>query len=273
MKRAAAIITVLCLMSSAALADDIKILAIGNSFTRNALKYFYAMAEASGVEGLTVANMHISGCSLKKHFKQISKDKKSYEYYYQDESGETVRKKVRMSEVISSQDWDYIILQQTGGHSGVVGLYTPYLKYMINYVSKNSPNSDFRLVWHGTWAYAGKCRNHSFARYNYSQKRMYNAIVNAESVLIYPNEAFDVIIPVGRAIQAIRNTSIGDKLNVSDGYHLNDTGCYAAALTWVYTLFGISPERVNYAPVDISAGNMALIKQSVSQAVEQYARR
>ena len=43
-----------------------KILAIGNSFSRNACRHVHQIAASGGVE-LTVVNLYIGGCSLARH--------------------------------------------------------------------------------------------------------------------------------------------------------------------------------------------------------------
>ena len=55
-----------------------KILAIGNSFSRNACRHVHQIAASGGVE-LTVVNLYIGGCSLARHWENVEQDAVAYE--------------------------------------------------------------------------------------------------------------------------------------------------------------------------------------------------
>ena len=48
-----------------------KILAIGNSFSEDAMYYLKNIADADGVE-VKAVNLYIGGCNLERHWKNIS---------------------------------------------------------------------------------------------------------------------------------------------------------------------------------------------------------
>ena len=47
--------------------NSIKILAIGNSFSIDALEYLYQILSDAGVENIVIANLYKSGCSIDMH--------------------------------------------------------------------------------------------------------------------------------------------------------------------------------------------------------------
>ena len=50
-----------------------KVLAIGNSFSNDAMRYLHGIAKADGVDMKTV-NLFIGGCPLSRHYANIHND-------------------------------------------------------------------------------------------------------------------------------------------------------------------------------------------------------
>ena len=62
--------------------DDgvIRILAIGNSFSQDAVEqYLYELFDAAGIK-VVIGNMYIPGCSLERHYNNSLSDKAEYAY-------------------------------------------------------------------------------------------------------------------------------------------------------------------------------------------------
>ena len=53
---------------------EIKLLAIGNSFSVDALQYFYQIASSLGIERIEIGNLYIGSCSLERHLKNITNE-------------------------------------------------------------------------------------------------------------------------------------------------------------------------------------------------------
>ncbi|MBQ2677131.1 MAG: DUF4886 domain-containing protein [Clostridia bacterium] len=65
--------------ANAPVIDEVKVLSIGNSFSRNAHKFIPLIAQADDVE-FTVANLYIGGCTLSTHWGNAKNDSTAYEY-------------------------------------------------------------------------------------------------------------------------------------------------------------------------------------------------
>ena len=50
-----------------------KVLAIGNSFSRDATCYLHQIAKGAGVDA-KIVNLYIGGCSLERHWQNIEKN-------------------------------------------------------------------------------------------------------------------------------------------------------------------------------------------------------
>ena len=162
--------------------DDgtVYILAIGNSFTDDSVRdYFHGFTNADGKK-VVVGFMYIPGCSLERHLTNAREDKPDYEFWKSDTEGNySSTKSSRLSEVIPSERWDYIVFQQQSGLSGVYQSYEESLPELVEYTKGLAANPDVTYVFHMTWAYASDFGSERFGRYGYDQPRMYNAITAA----------------------------------------------------------------------------------------------
>lgn len=242
----------------------VKILAIGNSFSQDAVEqYLYNLAEAAGID-VVIGNMYIGGCDLDKHYANLQSDSPAYEYRKVVAGEKKNRTSVRLSEALADEPWDYISLQQESGKSGRYETYTA-LPQLISGVTAIVP--DATLIWHQTWAYAANSNHASFPSYNSDQMTMYNAIVSTTLKTMADNSELKTVVPSGTAIQNARTAYVGDVFN-RDGYHLEVTyGRYTAACTWFEALFGIDVTTTTYAPSTVSDEMAAIARLAAHLAV------
>lgn len=247
----------------------LRILAIGNSFSQDAVEqYLYELFAASGRK-VIIGNLYIGGCSLERHYNNISNDAAAYEYRKVVDGVKTNVKGVKISTVLAEEPWDYISLQQASGLSGKYETCSPYLPEILNYVRARS-KYDVKLIWHSTWAYSEDSNHADFPKYNKNQMTMFNAIIDvAQKVMGNSSYAFDLLVPAGTAIQNGRTSSLGDAFN-RDGYHLEVTyGRYTAACTWFEAISGISAEDAAWAPSTVNAEKAAIARAAAHYAVSR----
>ncbi|MGM9664975.1 MAG: DUF4886 domain-containing protein [Eubacteriales bacterium] len=206
---------------------SIKILAVGNSFSVDAMQYLWDVMNSAGYTDITLGNLYIGGCSLDTHWSNISQDKAAYTYY-KNTSGSWSSTTSSVSAALAEQDWDIVTVQQVSQSSGNPSTYGN-LENILSYIKENEPNA--KIYWHMTWAYQSDSTHSGFAYYGNSQVTMYNAILSTVQDTV--SAKVDGVIPSGIAIQKLRATTVGDTLT-RDGYHLNyGNGRYTAALTWL----------------------------------------
>ncbi|NYB75764.1 DUF4886 domain-containing protein [Sedimentibacter hydroxybenzoicus DSM 7310] len=245
----------------------IKILSVGNSFSQDSVYYLYEIAKAADVN-IIVGNLYNSGCSLERHLKYANSDEKAYTYYKWNSKGMREYKNKTMKDAILDEDWDYITLQQASGESGVYDTFQPYLDELIDYIKELSTNTDLKLAFNMTWAYASKSPNNNFSYYKRNQITMYNSIVDAYKQAS-DETGIDIIIPCGTAIQNARNnkylkTSANEL--TSDGYHLGyGLGRYIAGLTFFQTII------VDNEKIDISLSKDVAFFPDTKDCTEELA--
>ena len=246
-------------------ADDgeLKILAIGNSFSDDAMEYVYQVAKDAGVEKITLGNMFIGGCSLATHLSNAKNNKGAYDFRTNTNGTWSTKGGVSIKTAVMSQDWDFITFQQVSGYSGVADTYDD-LVALIEIVEPLNPQA--RFAWHMTWAYKTGSSHSDFPKYNRDQMTMYNAIVDAVNQKILTNDKIEIVIPSGTSIQNARTSVIGDMTR--DGYHLSyGIGRYIASMTFVKALTGLSIDNSTTVPGDVDSYELKAIIESVNNAI------
>jgi|GEM_PF-1152541 len=266
---------------------NLKVLAIGNSFSTDAGKYLHDIAAADGMD-LTFVNLYIGAANLKKHWDNAETGSNSYAY---ELNGESTGKMVSIEEVLLSDDWDYITMQQGSFESGIEDSYYPYIELLAKNVKELEPNAE--LIIHQTWAYEKDSKHKGFLNYNSNQATMFNAVKAAydkastkvglltlvDGTEVSPGKKPLRIIPAGKAFQNARenpifNTSYGDGNLASlnrDGYHASlSFGRYLLGAVWYECLTGNQIANNTFSPSDVLKSELDTLKKAAHDAVIEY---
>ena len=234
----------------------LSILAIGNSFSVDAMQYLYDILKETGLEEVVLGNLYIGGCSLATHASNFSSNSASYTYYKNTTGTWTNTTSAKPLTALQERSWDIITMQQASGDSGIASTYSPYLANLKKIVMAACP--DARLVWHMTWAYQGNSTHSSFPKYNSDQMTMYNDILSAVREKVLTDSDFSLVIPCGTAVQNLRTSHFGDRIT-RDGYHMSyNVGRFVTAMTWakalteVLRLSGFDPGLFTVLPLEIT---------------------
>ena len=250
---------------------SLKVLAIGNSFSVDAMQHLYTIAKSEGVEEIILGNLYIGGCPVDKHNANAKSGEAAYKYY-KNTTGEwqTWPSMVSLLHGLQDEQWDIITMQQGSAKSGIADSYQPHLDELIAFVNENKTNPDARLFWHMTWAYQQDSDHSAFPNYGNDQRAMYLGIVNSLQQVVEPTGAFAQILPVGTAIQNARTGFVGDTLT-RDGFHLSDMGRAIAAYTWYTVINGQPLYAVNVDKIGtqkLTQQHKELIIDAVNSAIE-----
>ena len=246
----------------------IKILAIGNSFSDDALEhYLYGLAKAGGYK-VIIGNLYIGGAPLDLHVKNVQEDKEVYEYRKVNVDGSKQKlPKISISKALADENWNYISFQQASPKSGVFETYVEPLPILFKYVKERAKDPKVKFVWHQTWAYAQNSTHNGFATYNKDQMRMYNAIAEASSK-VKTLAPIDIVVPAGTAIQNAR-TKLGDVMT-RDGYHLDlNVGRYTASCTWYEAIFKQNVVGNLYKPEKLSGADALIAQKAARKGVKK----
>lgn len=228
-----------------------KMLSIGNSFSQDALAYFRDMAVSSGFE-VEVWHLHIGGCSLERHYNNMIADIPEYGFVVNGEN----KPNARLSDVVETEQFDIITIQQVSHMSGLYSTYHPYVDEFVKYLRKHQPNA--KLWWHKTWAYEKDSSHQGFKAYGNNQADMHTAIGKVCELITKEIKA-DGVIPSGDVIDALRKTPEfnypQEPSLCRDGFHMHLLyGRYAVAATWFETLLGGDITKSTYLPPEEKVG-------------------
>lgn len=248
-------------------AKQIKLLAIGNSFSDDAVEHYLHGLVAAAGDTIIIGNMYIGGCSLEKHHANSINNSSNYSYRKIIDGVKITTPNYNLIDAISDEEWDYISLQQVSPHSGQYESFFPYINHLTQFVKEHSTNPDMEIVLHATWAYEQSSTHAGFANYDNDQISMYNAIIDATSK-VARDVGIDIVIPAGTAIQNGRTTTLGDTF-CRDGYHLNHYyGRYTASCAWYEKLFHKSIVGNSYIPPTITQYEARIAQLSAHHAVK-----
>lgn len=191
---------------------QVKVLAIGNSFSRDANSCRTKLNEADPSRLLLVTEANIGGCSLEKHVKLAE----TYEKNPADAAGRPYNvswtgnrpdalknapknSKVSLKELLLADQWEYVTIQQVSHLSDDITTYRPYAKQLCDYIKKYCPKA--QIVVHEVWA--DRVDNARMLPKKKTQADMYRNLHNA-----YWGIAAELgglkVIPVGDAFQNVR---------------------------------------------------------------------
>ncbi len=236
------------------------ILSIGNSFSQDAARYVHAIAASDGYN-LTTVNLYIGGCSLYRHFQNISLDKKDYSLEF---DGKSTGFNVSVKEALLTREWDVITLQQVSGSSSRFATYMPYLSVLADYCRTYAPKA--KLYMHQTWAYENNSTRLIDEQKFATHRDMFTQVQNSYAQACKAIDA-DGIIPSGEVMCTLSDKGL--KIH-RDTFHASyGIGRYALGLTWYAYLTGKDIQNNTFSDFDeeISEENIKLIKQCVKEIV------
>ncbi|MCA9128988.1 MAG: DUF4886 domain-containing protein [Planctomycetales bacterium] len=279
--------------------QHVRILTVGNSFTRNATRYLQQITEAAG-HNLTHKALTIGGSSLELHASKAAA-------YEQDPSDPNAKYSggESLQQALQSDVWDIVTIQQVSIKSHDVATYQPFAKQLAETVRRYAPQAE--LVVHQTWAY-----RKDDPRFGNSdpadgepgtQEAMYLGLSKAYQTIV--EELSARRIPVGDAFwiadhdplwgfqvpQTIDSAQAAypqlpdqrNSLHVGyrwqqqdgrhvlrmDGHHANMAGEYLGACVWFECLFGESSVGNSFVPDGLDSAHAAYLQTVAHHAAQQ----
>jgi hypothetical protein len=293
----------LTLAAAAASARTVKVLAVGNSFTLNATQYLSDIVKESGHE-LVMSKATIGGSRLEEHYARAM----IHEADPEDAAGKPYVLKVdgvsvaaSLKQMLLSQTWDFVTIQQASPDSYRIETYRPYARNLHDYIKSHAPQ--VHVVFHQTWAYR-EDDDEIFIN-GFDQEKMFQGLTVA-----YHTVAQEIgiprIIPVGNAFRLAAESPAwryvkdpnydfinpchpelpdqthslhagyswrialdgGDRLSL-DSHHANTAGQYLGGCVWFEFFFGEDVRTLPYTPKTLDVDDAEFLRNIAHQTVAE----
>lgn len=285
-------------VTPASAGKTVRLLTIGNSFSRNATRYLDDLANAGG-HTLVHQPIVVGGASLQLHAEKAQK----HERDAKDPNGLYANGR-SLKQELAAERWDFVTIQQASIKSHDLSTYRPYAGQLCDYIQKHAPQA--QLLVHQTWAY--RCDDPRFGVKSpqpgepATQEAMHQALTNAYRTIA--GELGAGLIPVGDAFhradndpqwgyrpdtkfdfQGAQPPALPDQthsLHVGwrwatqkdgrttlgmDGHHANTAGEYLGACVFYEVLFGDSVAGNPFVPPGLDPAYARFLRENAHQAV------
>lgn len=242
----------------------VKVLAIGNSFSIDAMRYLRDIAQADG-EKIKPCNAAIGGCSLSKHFRMMRSERPEYMFFF---NGEDTGMRVTLKEALGSDEWDFVTLQQVSHFAPHYETYQPYLDELAAYVRYFAPNT--KLLMHQTWAYEqGTPRLHEVGGYQDQADMFRDVKASYEKAAAAVNAAG--LLPSGELMQRLIKNGFSPVHR--DSFHAGlGIPRYAMGALWYELLTGKTVVGNTFRALDVptDGADFDLVQRIVHELAEEY---
>lgn len=261
---------------------SLKIFALGDASSRDSLWFLPELAKEAGITDIkiTVLVCNHNKTTLDTHWTQWNGSGNSYTQYENNGDGwVVVTTNANPKEAAKSDKWDYCILNQGIAPSGQENAYADtnfgnVVQGVSGLLTTKSANPNYnrnvKIFWLQTWAYEINNRNNlfnGFSSYGNDQKKMYEDINNAIQNKVMANKKIKGVIPVGTAIQNLRESYWTDGLT-NDAEYLSNTGKVAAAVAVFKYITGydINGMTMSDSVFDHARPHLNVIKEAANNA-------
>lgn len=245
-----------------------KVLFVGNSFSRDTIQHLGNIAKNVGVSDFRFANLYIGGCSINRHFKNATENLADYTYSVTTDGSWGEGKSASIADALADGPWDLICIQHGTGDKSRYTAVESYenLPALIAYIRKTYGQS-VKIAFNMTWIGEPESPKSPELRdvYGNDQLAMYRALTALTEKTVLP--LVDYLSPAGTAIQNLRTCL--DKPLTRDTYHLSyDLGRFAAGLTFLKTVLDVPLKDLAWAPEGVSEKELELAKRAAELAVK-----
>lgn len=241
----------------------IKLLAIGNSYTQDALAYVPYILQNMGIDvDIQIGILMESSAPLSNHVANFTDEKDAY-YFYRHDGGMSWKnlglKSIQYA--LDEYTWDIVCMQQSSQKAFDWSSYQPHCNNLINLISKYTAYP-IKFMWYQPMA--RPAQTNSGVNWNDEVITEHYESTAYASERIMKETVIELLVPVGTAIQNARTISsikaMGDYANnpnnksglgyltPNDGVHLQEgLPCQIAAYTFVLSLlkeYGFSERSI-----------------------------
>ena len=256
--------------SAAAAPKALKVLTIGDKFTRSGMEYLYKILDAEGYTDIVVANSYLDGATLTQYAGNTTGG--SYRYNTNRRDYWDIAASISLEYMLKDEEWDCIILQTNVDAAADAAALTSAVNSLVPYIK--SINSKAKIGLHVNWAKDGNTA--AFAE-----------IVEAAQKTILDSGRIDFALPVGTVMMNVQTSFMetiykdfktwktdanGERVgNEPDNANLNRLGELIASNAWYALLYGKKLDELKYEDawtIELSSAERKVILEAINNAMD-----
>ena len=239
----------------------IHILGIGNSYTRDSLRWVWKTLTELGYTEVIVGHGYIGGSTLAEQY--TSRSSNSFEYWKYTSKNATKTASKSLDYIIADEEWDVVVFQQ---QSDEAGQYTSFvsgsfdINDFITYVKATNPAASCRIGISLTWSHAAGSTGEKFISYYGGDPAVQLAAIKSVIPQVADHMSqCDFIVPAGIAIEIGRaNTylgALGSEMLRSDKNHLYyGIPSFMIGLVYILTICNVEIKQLTWYPTSTDEG-------------------
>lgn len=238
--------------------EEIRILTIGNSLTKNATAFLRELARGAGKK-MELFVAALEGYTLDQHVGHL----KAYDSDSRDPVGRPYAgNSFGLREALQREDWDVVTIQQSSLGGMAAATFRPSVHILVDAIRHHVPRA--RILLFETWAYPDDCYA-GLADRKLDRPAMREQVKAAYREI--SEETGLEIIPVGEAFErAVRSRPALKLTNPSD-YHCNSHGQYLAGAVFHEVIYRDSVENTSFIPPEITEEEGRMLLRVAHQAI------
>lgn len=258
---------------------SIKILGIGNSYTRDSIRWLSGILMHAGYNEVIVGHGYIGSITLAEQFASLNASDANYSAYtyykYINNDHQYTKDNKTLEEVITSELWDVVIFQQQSDEAGQYASFVSSefdINDFVSYVKTAIGNDNLKIGIALTWSHAHGYAGEKFVQYYNGDPAVQFAAIK-ETIPMVANHMTqcDYIVNVGDAVEFGRNNTylntLGVELLRTDKNHLYyGIPSYMAGMVYAMTICGINGTESTWYPTAEDEGVSGVVTS------ENYAR-
>lgn len=241
---------------------NIKILGIGNSYTRDSLRWVWKILKELGYDNVIVGHGYWGASTLAQQYS--SRSSGSFEYWkYTTSQNATKTGSKSLDFILADEAWDVVVFQQQSDEAGQYNSFVSDsfdINDFVSYVKLNISNSSLRIGIALTWSHATGYSGDKFAQYYNSDPAVQLAAIKSVIPQVADHMSqCDFIVNTGIMIERGRQNyslnALGVEMLRTDKNHLQyGIPSYMAGLTYVMTICDEDIRELTWYPTSTDEG-------------------
>lgn len=246
--------------------SSIKILGIGNSYTRDSMRWLWKIIKECGYANVTVGHGYIGGITLEEQYSNLVNESAVYQYWkYTNLKDPTYTDNVKLSDIIADEAWDVVVFQQQSDEAGQYNSYISDsfdINNFVAYVKEHIDNDKLRIGLASTWSHAHGYTGEKFIQYYGGNPDTQLEAINTVAPMVANHMTqCDFMVNSGEAVRLGRSNqflnAIGNEMLRTDKNHLQyGTPSFMVGVVYAMSILGIKSTDFSWYPTHDDDSNI-----------------